>query len=89
MPMSELRARYYLRIGVADEPGVLARIAGALSDGAISIASVIQKEVAGEDIVEIVIMTHDSKESDVQRTLDRIRHLSGVKAVQQMLRVVS
>ena len=89
MPMSELRARYYLRIGVADEPGVLARIAGALSDGAISIASVIQKEVAGEDIVEIVIMTHDSNESDVQRTLDRIRDLSGVKAVQQMLRVAS
>ncbi len=87
MPMAAVRARYYLRIGVADEPGVLARIAGTLSERAISIASVIQKELASEDATEIVIMTHESCEADMQRALDDIRGLPGVRGVDQLLRV--
>ena len=66
-------SRYYLRIGVADRPGVLARIAGVLSERAISIASVIQKEVDGQDTAEIVIMTHEAREADLQRALQEIR----------------
>ncbi len=87
MPMGDVRTRYYLRVGAADEPGVLARTAGALSDGAISIASVIQKEVDGQKTAEIVIMTHEAREADMQRALDAIRKLAGVKAVEQVLRV--
>ncbi|HYM16352.1 MAG TPA: homoserine dehydrogenase [Dehalococcoidia bacterium] len=86
-PVSEAHGRYYLRIGVADQPGVLARIATALSDRAISIASVIQKEVGVEGTAEIVIMTHDASEAAVQTALDEIRRLDGVHGVEQMLRV--
>ena len=68
---------------------MLARIAGALRDRAISIASVIQKEVDGEGTAEIVIMTHDAREEDVQHALDAIRALAGVGAVEQVLRVKS
>ena len=89
MPIDDIRTRYYLRIGVADQPGVLARIAGALSDRAISIASVIQKEVGGEGAAEIVIMTHDAREDDVQRALASIRKIEGVHEVEQVLRVNS
>lgn len=87
LPIDDLRTRYYLRIAVADEPGVLARTAGALSERAISIASVIQKEVDGQDTAEIVIMTHEAREADLQRALQDIRKLSGVSAVEQVLRV--
>ena len=38
MPIEQVESRYYLRIGVADEPGVLARVAGCLADHQISIA---------------------------------------------------
>ena len=89
MSVADVRTRYYLRIRVADQPGVLARIAGVLSDRAISIASVIQKEVDGEGTAEIVIMTHDAIEQDVQQALDAIRALEGVAAVEQVLRVKS
>ena len=89
LPIADVRTRYYLRIGVADQPGVLARIAGALSDRTISIASVIQKEVDGEGTAEIVIMTHDAREDDVQQALGAIRALGGVSAVEQVLRVKS
>ena len=89
MPVAQVRTRYYLRIAVADQPGVLARIAGALGDRAISIASVIQKEMDGEGTAEIVIMTHDAREEDVQQALSEIRALDGVSAVEQLLRVKS
>jgi homoserine dehydrogenase len=87
MPMEDVRSRYYLRIGVIDRPGVLARIAGVLSDGGISIASVIQKEVDGHEAAEIVIMTHDAREADVQRALQDIGGVPGVSGVDQLLRV--
>ena len=89
MPMDDVRTRYYLRIGVADRPGVLASIAGALSEREISIASVIQKEVDGQDTAEIVIMTHDAREADLQQALRDIRGIAGGGDVDQVLRVNS
>jgi homoserine dehydrogenase len=89
MPMDDVRTRYYLRVGVADKPGVLARIAGVLSEREISIASVIQKEVDGQGTAEIVIMTHDAREADLQRALSDIRGIAGVAGVDQVLRVHS
>lgn len=89
MPMSEVRSRYYLRMRVADRPGVLAQIAGALSDALISIASVIQKEAEGEGAAEIVIMTHEAREADLQSALQSVERLNGVEGVQQILRVKS
>jgi len=67
-PMSEIETRYYLRINVADHPGVLAQISKVLGDHLISIASVIQKET---DVVaqtaEIVIMTHPLRKKQCSR----------------------
>ena len=45
LPMADVRSRYYFRLWVKDQPGVLARIGMVCGDHAISIASVIQKEV--------------------------------------------
>ena len=89
MPMADIRTRYYVRVRVADRPGVLARVAGALGDAGISIASVIQKEVDGEDMPEIVIMTHDAREADLQRALAAIANVDGAGGVEQVLRVLS
>ena len=79
--------KHVLSILAENQPGVLARIAGVLSGREISIASVIQKEVDGQETAEIVIMTHDAREADVQRALQDIRKLDGVAGVDQMLRV--
>ena len=86
MPMDDVRARYYLRIDVADQPGVLAQIAQALADAAISIASVIQKEAAGGG-AEIVIMTHEAREGAMRAAVNAIGALEGVRGVAQQLRV--
>lgn len=88
LPLADVRSRYYLRMGVADERGVLARIAGVLSERDISIASVIQKEEDGPTTAEIVIMTHESREADVQQAVRELAGLGGVQGIAQMLRVM-
>jgi homoserine dehydrogenase len=60
-PPEAVRSRFYLRLLVADRPGVIADIARVLADHHISIASVIQHEALDEhegDTVPLVIMTH-------------------------------
>jgi homoserine dehydrogenase len=60
-PAAGVRSRFYLRLLVADRPGVLGDVAHALAEQGISIASVIQHEAledAAEATVPLVIMTH-------------------------------
>ncbi len=89
LPISEVRTRYYLRISVADRPGALALVAGTLGDAGISIASLIQKEVDGEALPEIVMMTHEAREADLQGALQLIGDLADVGSVEQVLRVLA
>jgi homoserine dehydrogenase len=46
LPMSEVCTSYYLRMRVADEAGVLARVTGMLAEAGISIDAVLQREAA-------------------------------------------
>jgi homoserine dehydrogenase len=89
LPIAEVQSRYYLRVGVVDEPGVLSRVTGVLGEKRISIASVLQKELDGQSQAEIVIMTHTAREADLQEALEHIRALPGVAGVEQMIRVRS
>lgn len=60
------RAEWYLRFTVADKPGVLGHIAGALGSRGISIAAVIQRQRAkGSEAVPVVVVTHEAPESAV------------------------
>ena len=87
-PISELRTRYYLRISLADKPGVLAQIAGILGDRGISIASVIQKETdETNQTAVIVLMTHIAREESMQSALSDMRKLPAVKRISNVIRV--
>jgi homoserine dehydrogenase len=88
IPMTDLVSRYYIRLDVADQPGVLAIIARCFGDNGVSIASVIQKETdsAGQS-AELVIMTHAAKESAMQASIQQISAFSEVPQVGNVLRV--
>ena len=87
-PMSEIETRYYLRLNVADRPGVLAQISKVLGDHQISISSVIQKEADSlAQTAEIVIMTHLAKEAAMQSALDELKQLPVVKEISNFIRV--
>ena len=70
-PIDDVRTRYYLRFQVHDRPGVLARLAGALGEASVSIEQMLQDGGAGSSglPVEIVMLTHEARERDVQRAL--------------------
>jgi homoserine dehydrogenase len=87
-PISEIKTRYYMRVTVADSPGVLAKISKILGDHLISIASVIQKEADEQaGTAEIVIMTHPAKESAFQKALQKTLKLAVVKEIGNFIRV--
>ncbi len=87
-PISEISTRYYLRVTVADRPGVLAQIARVLGEHLISISSMIQKgtdEIANS--AEIVIMTHPANEAAMQQALAEMQGLEVVKEISNFVRV--
>jgi homoserine dehydrogenase len=85
--MSQIITRYYIRMGIADQPGVLAQVARILGDHQISISSAIQKETEPDQTAEIVIMTHPAREESVQAAIEDIKKLSVVKEVHNFVRV--
>lgn len=78
---------YYLRIRVKDRPGVLAEIAGVFARKKVSFLSVIQKGEAGE-VADIVFLTHQAKEDDVQQALKEVANLECVVKRCNAIRVV-
>ena len=76
-------SRFYLRLLVADRPGVLADVCRALADEQVSISSVIQHEALDEhegDVVPLVILTHTAPTGRFRAAAERIGRLSGVTA---------
>ncbi|MTI79319.1 MAG: homoserine dehydrogenase [Firmicutes bacterium] len=85
-PMGKTKSRYYIRILVHDKPGVLSSIALVFGNKGVSLASVIQKDVEGST-AELVLITHGTKEENVQDALIDIKQLSCVKEIANVLRV--
>ncbi len=84
----DTQSRFYIRLQVADRPGVLAAIARVLGDNEISIASVMQHETdetAG--VAEIVIMTHLAAERRMATALTEIGTLDVVRETSAFIRV--
>ena len=87
-PMSEVEARYYLRLNIADRPGVLAQIARVLGNHEISISSAIQKlSDSLEETAEIVVITHSAPEKAMQAALNELAALPVVKEISNFVRV--
>jgi len=89
LPLSEGVFRCYIRLRVADRPGVLARVAAILGRHRIGISSVIQPAEHGRDSVPLILMTHEASNKAVTRALGQIGRLAVVKAPPVMFRVES
>ena len=68
--MEEVVTAFYLRLQVADQAGVLARITGILAERDISIDALLQRESAeGEAQTDVIILTHDTREGDMNKAI--------------------
>lgn len=89
VPMSEVVTSYYLRLRVADEAGVLAKVTGLLADAGISIDALLQRraedvsaesELAAASSTDLIILTHETSEGTMNRALADMQGLSSVLA---------
>ena len=85
LPMGEVVTSYYLRLRVADQAGVLARVTGILAQADISIDAVLQREadeVGGEGSTQtdLIILTHDCVEARMNAALAEMQALGTVLA---------
>ncbi|PHV08504.1 homoserine dehydrogenase [Janthinobacterium sp. BJB412] len=79
LPMSEVTTSYYLRMHVADRPGVLADLTRILADATISIDAMLQKEPAeNETHTDIIMLTHQTQEKNVEAAILKMAALPSV-----------
>jgi homoserine dehydrogenase len=86
-PPESIRCRYYLRLTVKDQPGVLARVASVMARHHVSIASVIQGPAEQPGAASLVLTTHESDERAIGRTLRQLRALATVLEQPVLLRI--
>ena len=91
VPIGRVTTRYQITLEVDDQPGVLATVAGILSEGRVSIATVEQTVIdhpdLGVPVARLVIGTHKAREQDLSDTVDRLAASGVVERVVSVLRV--
>ena len=81
----DVESSMFIRLSVKDEPGVLAKIAGTFGENNVSIESVIQE--GRGDKAELVLVTHEAPEKDLNNSINQITSLDAVTTVTSLLRV--
>jgi homoserine dehydrogenase len=79
LSMDQIVTAYYLRLGVADQAGVLASVTGLLAEFDISIDAMLQQAShSKEERTELIILTHQCLESSMNAALHKIQALPTV-----------
>ncbi len=86
LPPDAARARFQLRLDVADRPGVLAQVAAAHAEHGVSIEAVRQSPGAAA-VAHLVITTHTTSERALRATAEAVAALPAVRRVVSVLRV--
>lgn len=81
----DVKNKFFLRMQVANEPGVLANVASVFGNHKVSIAKVIQKNLRGQD-AELVIVTEKVKEYHMQDALQELQEMESIREVSSLIR---
>ena len=86
-PVEKTRSSYYLRLVVADEPGVLGEIATTFGRAGVSLRSVIQARSTVSGDAEIVAVTHVVTHAAASAAAASLQALPVVREVRSLIRV--
>jgi homoserine dehydrogenase len=80
---------YYVRLSVLDKPGSMAIIARRMADRSISLESIVQKRVSGDESshVAVVIVTHATTETSIREALALTVQDGVVRETPQVIRI--
>jgi len=84
--LADVDSSFYLHLEVADEPGVLAEVAKVLSDGGVSVKSVVQRGI-GDD-ARLVMVIHRCPETKFKTAIDEIGRLASLRSGPRFIRVI-
>lgn len=87
MDVSETENKYYISITAQNSKGVIGRIGKACEENNISLASIVQKEVAGDNAARITVITELSREKDMQKVIEIFNNDSAITEVNSLIRV--
>ena len=84
--IDELCTKYYLRMAVKDEAGVLAAATKVFAAWDVSICTMVQRS-AKNDKAELTFTTHTTNEQHMQKALQEIKDLEQVEEISQLIRI--
>lgn len=87
IPISETENKYYISITAQNSKGVIGRIGKACEENNISLASIVQKEVAEGNAARITVITELCREKDMQKVIDIFNRDSAITKVNSLIRV--
>lgn len=85
--IGDVESKFYIRATVLDESGVLGEITAILGNHNVSLRSVIQKGDEEDGQVTIVLVTHRTKESEIDNAIKEISNLKSVYNIDNMIRI--
>ncbi len=86
-PMEAHVGAYYIRLTVADRPGVIAGVTAAFKDQQVSIESMLQRGRSETEAVPVVITVHETSETSIRRALESIGAMDGTVEPPHMIRI--
>ncbi len=87
-PIESHRGAYFIRLMVRDQPGVIADIAAALRDEAVSLESMLQRGRDPHEAVPVVLTTHAADEASMMRAVHRIEAVEAVVEPPHLIRII-
>ena len=81
----EVENKFFLRMQVKNQPGVLASIATVFGSHGVSIARVVQKHIKG-DQAELVIVTDKVREDYLKNALEQLRDIENIFEISSVIR---
>ena len=86
--INDITSRYYIRTTVTDRPGVLGEITAIFGRHGVSLRSVIQRgRIKNEEEVGLVLVTHYTKEAQLQGAINEVKDMESVKEINNMIRI--
>jgi len=87
LPIDAINTRYYMRLTVVDQPGVVAKVSSILGDEGISISCLSQHEGQSADNVSVVVITHTTRERNMAGAVARIERLDVTRDKVKLIRI--
>jgi homoserine dehydrogenase len=85
-PIEETSSQFFIRLEVEDSSNVLEKVTGVLGKNGISILKIVQKETK-DNVASLVIVTHLTKENDLNTAVAQLEASNEVKEIASIIRV--